>query len=175
MAYPAESFTGARDMGEEAVNPLPDVAGLRYVLTRLQCRKKSRSVNRRRTRFASCCSKFRRSQQGDGQEEDPDARERVLGEIKNRENPELYSIFPFRLYAVEKPDLQIGLDTFAARRFKTSGGWQQDAIQAAYLGLANVARDYVVENFTAKTEQHFRRSGVRTSIGRRIKRTAMSQ
>ena len=81
--------------------------------------------------------------------------ERVFGESKNTENPELYAVFPFRLYGVGKPDLDMASDTFEARKFKGSGGWQQDAIQAAYLGLADVARQYVVENYTAKSEQRF--------------------
>jgi alpha-L-fucosidase 2 len=81
--------------------------------------------------------------------------ERVSGEPKDTENPELYAIFPFRLYGVEKPALEIGRGTFDARKNKRTGGPQLDAIQAAYLGLPKIASQYVVESFTAKPAQRF--------------------
>ncbi len=145
----------ALETWQETVNPLPDVAGLRYVLFRLQADKipLSKPAQNALRKLLQQLPEIPMKEVAGKKILAP--AERVIGEIKNRENPELYAVFPFRLYAVEKTDLQIGLDTFAARRFKTSGGWQQDAIQAAYLGLANVARDYVVENFTAKAEQRF--------------------
>jgi hypothetical protein len=81
--------------------------------------------------------------------------ERVFGEAKGTDNPELHAVFPFRLYGVEKPDVQIGRATFDNRKNKLSGGSQLDAIQAAYLGLTKVASQYVVENFTATPVQRF--------------------
>ena len=66
----------------------------------------------------------------------------------NAENPELYAIYPFRLYGLGKPDLQLAIDTFRARRCNQKGCWVQDPIQAAMLGLANVAKDYVHFNLT---------------------------
>ena len=36
-----------------------------------------------------------------------------------------------------KPDLELGRRTFAQRAIKKTGGWQQNAIKAAYLGLAD--------------------------------------
>ncbi|MEI9943420.1 MAG: DUF5703 domain-containing protein [Chitinophagaceae bacterium] len=59
---------------------------------------------------------------------------------KNSENPELYAIFPFRLYGVSKPGLQMAINTFNARVFsgkKDMGCWAQDPIQAAMLGLTD--------------------------------------
>ena len=52
------------------------------------------------------------------------------------ENPELYAVFPFRIYGVGKPDLQLALDTFNTRLVASSVGWHQDDTQAAMLGLA---------------------------------------
>ncbi len=69
---------------------------------------------------------------------------------RNLENPELYAIYPFRLYGLGKPDLDMAINTFNARKFKDKGCWVQDPIQAALLGLADVARDYVTYNFTRK-------------------------
>jgi hypothetical protein len=72
----------------------------------------------------------------------------VLGPIRNSENPELYAVFPFRLFGLGKRDLAMARETFERRRFKRSVGWTQDAIQAAYLGLTGTAARYVVQNFT---------------------------
>lgn len=70
----------------------------------------------------------------------------------NSENPELYTVFPYRLFGVGKPDLEIGRATWEARVFKETGGWRQDAIQAAFLGLADDAKRDVVKNFSTPHE-----------------------
>lgn len=58
---------------------------------------------------------------------------------RNRENPELYSVFPFGLYGVGKPDLEIARRTYHNRLYRDGYGWSQDAIDAALLGLVNDA------------------------------------
>lgn len=68
----------------------------------------------------------------------------------NSENPELYAIFPFRLYGVGKPDLDLAIDTFNDRHQKSNVGWQQDDTQAAFLGLTALARDGVVSRTANK-------------------------
>jgi len=60
---------------------------------------------------------------------------------RNGENPELYAIYPFRLYGLEKTDLDLAIRTFNARKCKQKGCWIQDPIQAAMLGLTDVADD----------------------------------
>ncbi|HTJ79765.1 MAG TPA: DUF5703 domain-containing protein [Rariglobus sp.] len=69
---------------------------------------------------------------------------------RNGENPELYAVYPFRLYGLERPDLPLAIDTFFARRCTSKGCWVQDPIQAAMLGLSDVAREYVTFNFMRK-------------------------
>ena len=61
----------------------------------------------------------------------------------NSENPELYAVFPFRLYGVGKPELEMARHTFNHRRVKGNNGWRQDDTQAAFLGLAKTATEYV--------------------------------
>lgn len=68
----------------------------------------------------------------------------------NVENPELYAIYPYRIYGLGKPDLQLALNTFNARKFREKGCWNQDPIQAAMLGETEVAREYVRFNLTRK-------------------------
>jgi alpha-L-fucosidase 2 len=67
---------------------------------------------------------------------------------KNSEVPELYAVYPFRIYGVGKPDLQIALDTFDGRAIKRTKCWHQDPVWAAYLGLADDARRDVTRNLT---------------------------
>ena len=69
----------------------------------------------------------------------------------NSENPELYAIFPLQLYGVGKPDLEVGRNTFANRAFKGDGCWTQDRIQAAVLGITDVAKAYLIK--AAKNKQ----------------------
>jgi len=66
----------------------------------------------------------------------------------NSENVVLYAIFPYRLYGIGKPELQTGLDAYVTRPFKGTGGWRQDAIQAALLGLTEEAQSLVTKNAT---------------------------
>jgi alpha-L-fucosidase 2 len=69
----------------------------------------------------------------------------------NLENPELYAIYPFRLYGIGKPDLQLALHTFDVRKEREKGCWVQDPIQAAMVGETDVARDYVSFALTRKS------------------------
>ncbi len=71
------------------------------------------------------------------------------GQGRNFENPECYTIFPFKLYGLGRPDLEIGLNTFNRRIFKQPTCWSQDPIQAALLGLADVAKQGLLKNVSA--------------------------
>ncbi len=62
----------------------------------------------------------------------------------NIENPELYAVFPFRLIAIGKPNIEWGVEALHHRWNKGSFGWRQDDLFMAYLGLADEARSNVV-------------------------------
>jgi alpha-L-fucosidase 2 len=68
----------------------------------------------------------------------------------NSENPELYAIYPFRIYGLGKPGLNVAVNTFNARKQRSKGCWVQDPIQAAMIGDATVAKDYVSFALTRK-------------------------
>jgi hypothetical protein len=68
----------------------------------------------------------------------------------NAENPELYAIYPFRLWGLGRENLELAQSTFEARAFRDKGCWVQDPIQAAMLGLTDIARDYVTFNLTRR-------------------------
>ncbi|MDP9076832.1 MAG: DUF5703 domain-containing protein [Bacteroidota bacterium] len=68
----------------------------------------------------------------------------------NSEKPELYAIYPFRLYGLGKPNLDVAINTFNARKQRAKGCWVQDPILAAMIGDANTAKDYVSYALTRK-------------------------
>lgn len=68
----------------------------------------------------------------------------------NSENPELYAIYPFRLYGLGKPGINIAINTFNTRKQRAKGCWVQDPIQAAMVGDAATAKDYVTFALTRK-------------------------
>ncbi len=71
---------------------------------------------------------------------------------QNIENPELYAIFPYRAYGVGKEKLEMARYTFENRAIKQTGGWQQNAIKAAYLGLADEAAGLTATNFNTSND-----------------------
>jgi hypothetical protein len=54
-----------------------------------------------------------------------------------------------------KPGLDVAVNTFNARKQRTKGCWVQDPIQAAMIGDADVAKDYVSFALTRK-DPHFK-------------------
>jgi hypothetical protein len=72
------------------------------------------------------------------------------GKTGNIENPELYAIFPYRIFGVEKPGLQMARRTFEKRVNTENRGWQQHGVQAAILGLTNSAAAFMVDNFATR-------------------------
>jgi hypothetical protein len=64
--------------------------------------------------------------------------------INNSESPQLYPVFPWSIYGIGKPDLDIARNTFLfdtnVLKFKSHVGWKQDNIFAARLGLTEEAK-----------------------------------
>jgi hypothetical protein len=91
---------------------------------------------------------------------DPDGKAIILpaqnyDEPRNRENPELYAVFPYRLYGVGKPHLNLARDTYAARLYPFANCWGQDGVESALLGLTGEAKKTVVKEFTSYGNQEF--------------------
>jgi alpha-L-fucosidase 2 len=129
-------------------NPAPDIAGLRAVLPRIIALTNVAVPGSERSNWVRLLAELPELPV------DPAAGKLLpysgpqTNASHNAENPELYAVHPFRLYGVGKPDLNLALNTFQARRFTQKGCWVQDPIQAAMLGLAPVAKEYVTFNFT---------------------------
>jgi hypothetical protein len=66
--------------------------------------------------------------------------------INNVEVPQLYPVYPWGIFAIGKPDLDIALNTWKydsdAIKFRSHLGWKQDNIFSARLGLTQEAARY---------------------------------
>ncbi|TDD97810.1 DUF5703 domain-containing protein [Flavobacterium cellulosilyticum] len=66
--------------------------------------------------------------------------------INNTEVPQLYSVYPWGIHGIGKPDLQTAINTWKydtdAIKFRSHVGWKQDNIFAARSGLTNEAAKY---------------------------------
>ena len=69
--------------------------------------------------------------------------------IQNIEIPQLYCVFPYPIYGIGKPDLNVALDTwkFDTEAIAKKGytGWHQDGIFCARLGLAEEAAEITLK------------------------------
>lgn len=155
--YPARddagkiSFRPAQSLEtwHDAVNPLPDIAGLHWVTTALLALPDLMSADTAawtalrallpplptRTEFWN-----RKKYLVPATEYDV---------LANSENPELYAVFPYRHYGVGRPELEVGCETYARRLYPGHACWRQDGIQAALLGLTDEAKQDVVQRFAA--------------------------
>ena len=68
----------------------------------------------------------------------------VFDKRSNCENPELYPVFPFRLFAFNRPNVDWALTALEHRWDRGNFGWRQDDIFMAYLGLTDDARKSIV-------------------------------
>lgn len=131
-------------------NPSPDIAALRSILPRLLKLPPGVVPESERTRWQRLLTEVPElpTATKDGKTTLRPAEE--FGERKNSENPEMYAVFPFRLFGVGKPDLALARDSFAARAVKNASGWHPDAVMAAFLGEADEARAYTLSMFSNK-------------------------
>ncbi len=67
----------------------------------------------------------------------------VWSRIQNVETPQLYPVFPWRIFGLGRDRLDIALNTYQkdphALKMRSTTGWKQDNIWAACLGLADEA------------------------------------
>ena len=122
-----------------AANPLPEIAGLRFLLPRLLALPADLTSADQRARWQKMLDELPPVPiaEVDGVRLLQPAES--FSRKSNSENPELYAVFPYRLYGVGRPDLDLARDTYARRANRHNHGWCQDSIQAACLGLGDQA------------------------------------
>ena len=129
----------AMEMYQVTTNPLPDVAALHVLLPRLLALPETVTTGAQRARWARLLSELPPVPVGEAHHQKVIKPAAQYGGASNLENPELYAVFPFRLFGVGRPDLDMARHTYALRGFRHNRGWCQDSIQAACLGLGDEA------------------------------------
>lgn len=139
------------------VNPMPEIAGLRFILPRLLTLPKSVTTETQRARWTRILNELPPlpvAEVNGVKLLRPSGSYRP-GQGNFSENPELYAVFPYRLFGVGKPELDMARVTYEARTNRTNYGWCQDSIQAACLGLGDEAGRQVAARATSHRAYRF--------------------
>lgn len=138
-------------------DPAPDIAGLMAITTRMLQLPYDMTTAADRANWTQLRAELPALPLGKRDGETvlfPYTTDTITAIPRNNENPELYAIYPFRLYGLDKPDLQLAITSFNKRLKHTQKGcWVQEPIQAAMLGITDVAKDYTSFNLTRKEPQ----------------------
>ncbi|MFP4502254.1 MAG: DUF5703 domain-containing protein [Candidatus Hydrogenedentota bacterium] len=137
----------------DATNPAPPIAGLMRVLDgliALPAHLVDEEARKRYTQWRAALPPLPKETR-DGETVLAPAEE-LPPKPTNSENPELYAIFPYRLFGVSREDLELARRTFKQRRVKGHTGWRQDETQAAILGLTDTAAGMLTERSRLKHE-----------------------
>ena len=126
------------------INPMPEVAGLRFILPRLLALPQTLTTEAQRTRWARMLKEMPPLPVAEVKGVKL-LRPSAQSGVEASENPELYAVFPYRLFGVGKPDLELARTTYDKRFSRNNFGWCQDSIQAACLGLGEEAAKQVAE------------------------------
>ena len=129
-------------------NPAPEIAGLRCILPQLMELAPDPLEKQDYERLLRAVPELPRAVSDDGRECLLPA---ATGQRRsNGEKPECYAIFPYRLFGVGLPGLDLARETFrlspkSMRGQPRANGWVQDPIFAACLGDAHDAARLLVE------------------------------
>jgi len=128
----------------DCTNPMPELAGVHGITRRLLALPNNLTNRQDRDFWKTIHAKLPDiplRETPSGKALAPAAR---FEDKKNVENPELYAVFPFRLFGVGNPHLEWGKNALEHRWDKGDFGWRQDDIFMAYLGLTTPAQKYLV-------------------------------
>lgn len=134
----------------DCTNPTPDVAGLQWVLSGLLKLSPELLGTERMSDWTRLLGEVPAVPVAKRNGVKRIMQAEIQGSEGNVENPELYPVWPFRIYGVGKPNLDVALNTLQARKNKDNIGWQQGPVWSAYLGQAEQAGQLVADRFANK-------------------------
>jgi hypothetical protein len=127
----------------DVTNDTPCVAGLNAVVDRLLALKEAPAADRALgSRVKAAAPPLPVREEGGKRFVLP--AEKYKNQRSNCENPEVYAIWPFRLYSVGRPDLEVGQETWRRRAEKGMNGWSYDGQSAAIVGLTDEAKRQIL-------------------------------
>ncbi len=132
---PAQSL----ETWHEAVDPLPEIAGLKYVLKRLLQLPPDLIGEEKCMAWTGFLGRLPAIPMKTVHDSVYLLPAKRFGDKSNAENPELYAVFPYRLYGMGQPAIRTGINSYAVRENRENRCWWQDEIQAACLGLTREA------------------------------------
>ena len=128
----------------DVVNDAPTTAGLVAISSRL-CALPNRLTSAKQRAFfakmkAACSAVPVEEVEQNGKKVRQLApAEKYAKNRSNCENPELYAVWPFRIYGLGKPDLDVAVAAYSHRLDHLDVGWGYDGNCAALLGLTDEA------------------------------------
>ena len=137
-----------------AVNPLPEIAGLRSVVSKMAELPNHLLSKEQHDFLKKLINDLPPIPVKEVNGKMVIAPAEICSERQNTENPELYAVFPYRIFGIGKPHLDVGINTFNERGDRGTGGWVQNAIQAACLGLTKESAEFVGANFSASNKNY---------------------
>ncbi|MFH0947200.1 MAG: DUF5703 domain-containing protein [Planctomycetota bacterium] len=136
----------------DCTNPMPEVAGLRAVTSRLLSLPDDLGDDQERGFWRRVLAKTPVLPITEKDGEPMLAPAARFENKSNVENPELYAVFPFRLVSFEKENAPLGLRALEARLDRGAFGWRQDDLFMTHLGLAEAARANLVSRARNKDQ-----------------------
>jgi alpha-L-fucosidase 2 len=149
---PAQSI----ETWQEAINPLPDLAGLHWVLTQLLTLSFiSPNQKSNWSYLLGVLPSIPTGSNGTANVLLP-AEAWLADSLHNSENPELYAIFPFPLYGVGNPNINIAINSYWNRKFHCQKGWCQDLLDSSLLGLVGESRSNLEQRIDVQLNTGYR-------------------
>ena len=144
----------------DVVNDTPNVAGLTSITRRLSALPDALTTGDERAFFAHMEAATPLLPIGEAKLDGETVQRIEVAQAfkpvrRNVENPELYPIWPFRLYGMSRPELEIARNSFMLRARKNDVGWGYDGNAAALLGLTDEV-ERIVRTQIANSNSRFR-------------------
>jgi alpha-L-fucosidase 2 len=132
----------------DCINPADYISGLRYTIPRLTALNAPAITTTLKSEWSNCFNSLPPLPMNHDSTAVLPAQ--VYGGTNNQENPECYSIFPYKIYGLGRPtNMNVGITTFSDRLFKNMIDWGQDPIQAPLLKFTDLAKQYVTADASA--------------------------
>jgi alpha-L-fucosidase 2 len=146
-------FTPAQSLETwwDSVNPMPEIAGLKFNLTKLLALPENVTAKNQRSKWKRILGELPAvpTRKVDGKT--VLAAADSFADKNNIENPELYAVFPYRLYGMGKEGLDIARGAFENRlHIEGNHGHDQDDAHSAYLGLTSTVREMITRRMGSK-------------------------
>ena len=134
----------------DCTDPMPELSGLIAITSRLLALPESLTTPEQRMYWNTFAAKLPALPARDVPQGKALAPAGKFAAKRNCENPELYGVFPFRLVSFNRPNADLGVNALRNLWDRGSGGWRQDDIFMAYLGLTEEAK----RNLVARSRSH---------------------